>query len=137
MALLKVIATDLQKEERGVWTTYPGTDLELLVARIGNPQWESMSRKLLRQVRKERRKGELSEREAKQLLAPAVARCILLDWKNLEDEGPDGNPVPIPYSEAKALELLRDPRFKDLYEFVFSFANDGQAYTVDLEDDSK
>src|SRR5690606_17282659 len=106
MAKLSALKLDTKKEIEGVWVPYRDTGVELKIASLNNPEYERMSRSLTSKFRRTRGREQarsLTSWEQLRLIIPAVARFILLDWKNLEDEGEDGKVVPIPYSEKKAI----------------------------------
>lgn len=65
------------------------------------------------------RKGELPEAKRAALNGEAHAKTILRGWANLENE--DG--TPLPWSEAKAAELMSDRRWLVLSTFVCRAAN--------------
>lgn len=133
MAKLNALRADLKKESAGVWERYPNSDVSVLVARLGNPKFEAQAR-LLRKNARLRRKaegGEITESEAQQAIAPAVAQHILLGWKNLE--GDDGKPIE--YSPARALELLNDPTMHDFYSWILRVAGDGDLFRLEVEEE--
>ena len=63
----------------------------------------------------------------------AMAHHVLLGWKDIEDD--DGNPLE--YSPETALELLRDPGLRDLYQFVLTQANERALFRQEVEEESK
>lgn len=130
MAKLSSIASDPTLENNGVWRTYPGTDIKVLVARLGNPDYERHAKSLRRHKRAQAAAdGTLSEREAKDAIAPAVAKHILKGWENLQDDtGAD-----IPYSEAEAIKLLCNDDYHDFYTWVLKVAQDSDAYRREAE----
>ena len=132
MANIKTIKSDTQKEHEGVWETYPGTDLQLLIARLRTPAFERATRQLIKPTARRGTSATATERESMDKLAPAVAQYVLLGWKNLDDE----NGQPIAYSYEKALELLRTPELHDLYSFVLEIAGDAETYRQDYLQDS-
>jgi len=115
------IQTDINKSHNGVSIQYPGTDFHVGIRRGDNPRFEEAVRDLRMESQgKKLLTGELNSREALNIMAPAVARHIIVDWKNLADN--DGNPIP--YSPQKAMEILQDPESTDLYLWVMKQAND-------------
>lgn len=54
---------------------------------------------------------------------PAMARFILVDWRKWNDNGTE-----VPYSEAKALEVLNDPENFDFRELVVNLSNEAELY---------
>jgi len=130
---LKEIKTDLKKEVEGIWDTYPGTDFRCRIARSGNQNFEQHSKRLRKNAKiKRAAAGELTDKESKLAIAPAVAEFVLLDWEGLEDD--DGNQIP--YSVTKAVELLSDRAMDDFYNWVLKTSNNGEKFKHDLEEES-
>lgn len=119
------IKQDLALEREGVWARYPGTDFECRLARVGNPEFQSRRQEILEGARiAEAVRGELSERETRDAIAPIVARHIVLDWRGLEDD--DGSEIQ--HSVARCEEMLRDPHLNDWYTWVLRVAGDAQQF---------
>ncbi|MBB76531.1 MAG: hypothetical protein CMJ75_18660 [Planctomycetaceae bacterium] len=134
MAKLGDFATDLNKERDGIWFRYHGSDFECRIARIGNPNFEGAKRRALRDEKVRRAvEGGLTVKESKHALAPLVAEYILVDWRGLEDD--DGNPLP--YSIEKATEMLRDDRYRDVYDWVLNQANNGDFFLATEAEDAE
>jgi hypothetical protein len=129
---LKSLKTDLKKETEGVWATYPGTEFKCKIARAGNPKFDEASRSLRKNARiRQAAQGQLTGRESKAAIAPAVAEHILLDWQGLSDD--DGSEIP--YSRAKAVELLKDPSLNDWYDWVLSTSATADLFRAELEEE--
>jgi len=128
----KSVATDLEKESKGVWETYPGTDGEFLIARIRNQNFEDFALKLSEPHRQKARSGKLRESRARYIIAPAVAKHILLGWRKVQLDGKD-----VKYSPEKAMEFLQDKQYRDFYEWVLKIANDGENYKHELDEESE
>jgi len=134
MAKLREFKADLTKEAEGIWNTYTGTDVECLIARVGNPEFQRARRRALKDAKvKAAASGQLTEAQSKDAMAPTVARFILLGWKNIEDD--DGNAIE--YSVDAAVKLLRDPEFHDWYDWILTTANDGMLYRHDEVDEDE
>jgi hypothetical protein len=130
MAKLSSIKTDLSKVADGVWVTYGDTDIELLIASTESRPYKRARDRLmkphLRQVRK-RMTGE----EILDVIKPAVAKHILLDWRNLQDD--DGQLIS--YSPEKAMEFFENPALGDFYTFILEVAGETAMFRQqDLED---
>src|SRR5574343_1698695 len=71
----------------------------------------------------ERRRGaDLPPSLHRRLRGEAMARCVLVDWRNIEVGTP---PQPVPYSFDKAVELLTETRWELFRRMVESaFANE-------------
>jgi len=114
MPKLSSVRTNVEKAEKGVWTEYEG--IRLLVARYNNAAHKRAiaegSKPHLERIRAGDSDLNLTiQREA-------MAGTVLLGWDKLEDD--DGKPIP--FSQEKALEILKDPRLADLHEHVMAQA---------------
>ena len=118
----KSFVTNKQKELEGVWVQVPGSDLELKVARMTNPHYETFLRKVCAPFRSLIQQNKMPTERMNALMMQAVSHHVLLDWKNLEAD--DG--TQIPYSQAKALELMSQSN--DFFKLVIDFANDADLY---------
>lgn len=132
MAKLSSIKTDTVKSENGVWVDYE-SGIRLKIARIGNPAFQSFVSSRQKNKIRGIRSGSISSQEAEQITKEAVARHILLDWQNVEDE--DG--LPLRYSPEKSLEILSDPQLSDLYSFVLVTSNNSEIYRLEAQEEAK
>ena len=100
MAKLSGIRSDVKKSEGGIWTEFE-SGIEFLIARMGNAKYTKLLAKLSRPHHRKLRglRGAGGELESN-LMKQAVAKTVLIGWKNLDDE----KGVEIPYSSEKALE---------------------------------
>lgn len=132
MAELNSLRIDQNKANDGVWEPYGGTDFECKIARTGNQRYQQEVTKLRqdRRVRRALSSNDINERQ--QALAPLIAKYILVDWRGLTSKGKE-----VPYSEAKAAEMLASPDFQDLFLWVVTVSGDGELYRVDLEEDDQ
>lgn len=133
MAQLNEIVADMELEEKGRWETYAGTDFQCRIARTGTPKFQTAVRKLRREAKM--RAGvstRLSAEEQKTAAIPAVAKLILLDWKGYQDK--EGNEIP--YTVARAEELLRMPAMHDWYDWVIIISGDADLFRgLDVDED--
>jgi hypothetical protein len=101
---INAIKTDKQKDVEGVWTE-PRPGLELLIARLGNPRYQNELRRLTKPYRG--RRGNLTDEEDRRVLdectAKAAAKCILLGWRGLCENG-----VEVEYSVERAEKYIRE-----------------------------
>ncbi len=104
MADLNKFRVDAKKSAEGVWTPWL-EDIELLIARQGNPKFQEFI-----QAERSQPKRKMTERDEADW---AYANTILLGWKNVEIDGKK-----VPYSPKKAFELLQDPELADFRLFV-------------------
>lgn len=124
------LAMDLDTAREGKWVTYKGSDFELKIASTkSNRLFDKHRRSLLKGKRHRSSQANMSERDAKLLIAPAVANHVVKDWRGLSENGVDS-----PYSSSKCLEMISDDRFIDLFEFIMEVATDGDEYLSMLED---
>jgi hypothetical protein len=127
MARLNRIATSTERAADGQWVEFcpaQGDEpaLELKIARIGNPRYAQRLQELVRPHRRKVRMG--FDEDMEQFVKVAVAECVLVDWRGLEGE--DGKPIP--YSKEKSVELLTDPIYSDLLDFVMDVGGDAAIY---------
>ena len=124
MAKLSSVKSNVKKSEEGIWTPFE-SGIEFLIARMGNPKYTKLLAKLSRPHHRKLRgsRGASSDLE-NDLTKQAVAKTVLVGWRNLDDE--DGNPIP--YSQEKALEIISDPAYIEVYNFVLATAGDFQAF---------
>jgi hypothetical protein len=131
MAKLSVIAVDATKSIDGIFVPYY-SDIELKIARLNNPKYEKFLQKLIEPHIREIRANNFDRDKRLDLAKQAAAKYLLVDWKNIEDE----NGKKIPYSPEKALELFRDSKFVDLYNFVIEVANSAEFYRQETKVES-
>jgi len=127
MARLNRIATSTERAADGQWVEFcpaQGDEpaLELKIARIGNPRYAQRLQELVRPHRRKVRMG--FDEDMEQLVKIAVAECVLVDWRGLEDE--DGNAIP--YSKETSVEILTNPAYSDLMDFVMDVGGDAAIY---------
>jgi hypothetical protein len=127
MAKLKVIRTDPDRMEDGVWRKYID-DVELLIASVNNRGYHDAKDRLLRPHLRQVRAKALSPDEVLEIIKPAVAHHILKGWKNIQDD----NGTEIPFSPQTALEFFRDPGLADLYSFVLEVSGEIENYRQQL-----
>lgn len=124
---LNQLKSDLTKEQDGVWVEYGG-GLSFLIARIRNPKMKDAMQRYQAKAARTRRGAikdtEIDTDKLLQELAPYMAKYVLLDWKNLDDD----IGKPIPYSSDKALEIFKDPAFEDILIFVLDASQDAALY---------
>lgn len=68
--------------------------------------------------------SDVAKKAAAEIMAEAIARWLLLDWKNVEDD--DGEPEP--YTWERGFELLMDTGYTHLRAFVLTKAMDERNY---------
>jgi hypothetical protein len=116
MAKISSYATDKQKTTKGVWVEV-SEGLAIKVAYLGssNTAYQDCVRTLGKPIRKKLATLTADADEMNPIICKAMAKHILLDWRNLEGE--DGKSIE--YSQAKAEELLLAyPEFRDIVQEI-------------------
>lgn len=124
------IRSNPEAERVGVWKTYPKTDIRVRIARTGggNSAYESAVRDIRRSPKAQPLLSDplgASQRTWRELIAPAVARHVVLGLENLVDE--DG--APIEYTPERIEALLLEPRFDDFYIWILGEAAREASFT--------
>lgn len=126
--------TDATKENEGVWVPLGAPDdpdgFQLKIARLGNPAYEEMLRKIGKPYVRAIRMGTADPKVIADLQKKAMAKHVLKDWKGLQDD--DGNPIP--YSVEKAYELMST--LPDFFDLVYSLAQEQDLFRAQLQEDS-
>ncbi len=120
MDVIRRFATDPALEEGGVWFDI-GEGARLKIARAGNTRYWSFLRELTRGKEREIKLGVIADEVLTAITNKAMARAVLLDWQGLSENG-----TPVPYSEAKAEELLAT--LPDFRRLVLGYAGEVEAY---------
>lgn len=115
--LKKQFETDEQLEVEGVWEELDDDGAAILVARVGNKAYLKEYQKVPIGIRRQLDNNTLPEGMGETIINKMLARTILLDWKDLSDDG-----VKIAYNFDNALKMLS--QYKDFREFVWAIAND-------------
>jgi|TARA_R100000501_G_C2618568_1_gene112040 hypothetical protein len=131
MAKLNSVALNPESSVEGIWVTYM-YDIELKIARLGNSKYKEYAAKLLAPFVRESRGKVLPDERLEKVTKPAVANCILVDWRNIQND--DG--TEFEYSPEKALEILSDDKYVDLYEFVMLTSGNSEIFRAELQEDS-
>jgi hypothetical protein len=125
MAKLSSFRIDAKKVNSGVLCEY-ADGVKFLVARKPNDAFEQMMEDLVQPHLASIRAGTFDKKLDQQITKEAVAKTVLLGWENLtDDEG-----QPIPYTPEKALEILNDPAYADIYRFILTMASSQQLFRV-------
>ena len=128
MARLNRIATSTDLASEGQWVEFcpaQGPDdeaLELKIARVGNPNYNQRLQELVRPHRRKVRMG--FDEDLEEFVRIAVAECVLVDWRGLQDD--DGKAIP--YSKEKSVEILTDPVYSDVFDFVMDVGGDAAVF---------
>jgi hypothetical protein len=123
MGKLSFQKIDTKAEAEGVWTDY-ADGIRFKIARLGNPDYRAHLRKIGRanqiHVQQDLMDPEVMESFSKE----AIAKHVLLDWENVEDD--DGSKIP--YSPDVGEKILKDPAYVRIFEFVVAFAARAENY---------
>lgn len=130
MAKISRFATDPNKELTGVWLPMGG-GIEVLVARLGNPEFNAFVTRTGKALGPGVRSGNVDPKDAEDLTKRAVAKHVLLGWKNLEDD----DDQPIPFSSEKALEIFNE--FPEFFRSVMNLASDVDNFRRDVVEAAK
>ncbi len=122
MAKLSQVAVDLETAQSGIWTDFYG--IKLKIARANNPAAVAEFRRLAKLARATSRSDQLSDEDAERISLDVMAKCILVDWGEMEDDAGKA----IPYTHAKAREILADPKYVDLRAFVNRVSGEMDVY---------
>ncbi len=127
MARLNRIKTNTEQGTEGQWIEFcpaQGDEpaLELKIARVGNPKYNQRLQELVRPHRRKVRMG--FDEDLEEFVKQAVAECVLVGWRGLQDN----SGKEIPYSKEKSVELLTNPEYSDLFDFVMDVGGDAALY---------
>lgn len=122
--------TDPKKEIEGEWIEI-AEDASLLIARVGNPNFQKAYAKIPAAIKKLLDDDPGGDGKTNPYLAGVVARTVLLGWKGIADEGEKLN-----YSEDIAKDFLL--KYPDFLNFVVELGNERKRYAAqELEEDTK
>lgn len=128
---IETLAADLSLESSGIWREYvPG--FELLIASTHQRAYQVELGAAIKANALAFSDPKTSQDEKRKLLAPIIAKHLVKGWKGLNVGG-----KPLGYSVAKATEILGDPRFHHLCEFVLQNAQVAELYRRQREEDAK
>ena len=124
MDLNQVFGTDKTLEEEGVWIEM-SDNTSIKIARLNNPAFKQAASKLSK-------KNKIVDNFSKvrdEALIKIVSDTILLDWKNISDEGND-----IKYNKDNAFKLLN--KYHDFLDYVVEQSNDIENFRkIEIEED--
>jgi len=123
MTDISTLMTDPDREARGVRRLWRD-GIYLTIASLNGDAYLAHRRECLRRGGDRLRELEADSPEVLDVIAPALARHILVGWEGMSD----AQGAPIPYSEAKAAELLAHPRLRHFRRFVIEAASEEAAY---------
>lgn len=114
--MFNVDSKTADREQDGVWVTF--RDSEFLIAHINNNKFQKLYTRLLLPHRKAVDKKNLDPEIQLDIMAKAMSKHLLLDWKNVVNSKGE----PVTYTVEIADRVLRDnTEFRD---FVLEVAQD-------------
>ncbi|MDX1699244.1 MAG: hypothetical protein R3250_01440 [Melioribacteraceae bacterium] len=119
---LRITPTKVEDEEYGIWTEYYG--IKLRIARSTNTKFKKEFRRLTKPYQKEIDEDRMQEEKSSAILAEAMAKAILVDWKDFVVNGKE-----VEYSIANAIDLLTND--EDCRTFVSNFAGEIDNYIIE------
>ena len=104
------------------------------VAKAGNAKHRQFSRHKRHVYRKEIRKNTLTQEQQDEIDIEGVATAVLIDWDGFyqpDPDNPDGDPIPLPYSEETSIKLLKND--SDLLNLISEISVDDDNYESEVE----
>lgn len=124
---LKFDAYDESKELEGVWRKLLNDSSEFLIARSGNEKFRAEVQRLTEELKEkgEVKDDELTNKQLTDVFVKAAAKHILLDWKNVTEDG-----EPIPYTVENGIRLLSNPKLSDFRSQIVLWSQESEQYKV-------
>jgi len=121
---ISAFKTDCALEVNGVWKTIleeNGKKTRVLVARDNNANFVSELRKEMAPYQTKIQRDNLTQDEADVILAKVMAKTILLDWENIQND----DDSLMPYSVDNAFNLLM---IKDFRLMIIAMSSEMDSY---------
>ncbi len=125
-------ATDSSKEENGVWQEWDD-EVSFCIRRISSDKSQKAREEAEKPHKIKARNGTLSDDTNQEIAIYQLAYGVLADWKGLADVAEDGTVTEIPFSPAKALEILSDDQYKDVRNFILQTSLDRDLYKKEAD----
>jgi hypothetical protein len=132
MAKLSALQTDPAREADGVWVSY-ALGMRFKIARLGTPAYQKRLAELRAPMLGAIRTRTVDAAKAEDVLKECAAHDLLKDWENVNDD----EDKPIAYTPERGLEVFRDPRYRDVYQFVMDTAADAAIYRKELAESAR
>ena len=141
MPKLSLLRSDLEKEENGIWENYeiPGCEvkIECLIARIGNRKYNQYVQEQMQEYLEAHpalaAPGQRIPADAiADMQKKAVAKHVLLDWNNVDDD--DGKPLP--YTWEVGLATLENGEYHDFNNWLHIVAGSKESYRREADTDA-
>ncbi|MBK8100563.1 MAG: hypothetical protein IPK26_26015 [Planctomycetes bacterium] len=132
------LTIDTTRADSGVWWSYetrqpcignvPHQDQFCVQARALGDAFHSAMREAIAPYAMAARRGKIDDDGFRRAVAKVWADHVVVSWANL-----DG----IPFSPAKAVEFMAEPRYRLIREFVEQIAKAEWAYLADAEKEAQ
>jgi len=131
MPSLKLIASDLDAETEGRWFSDPwGSGLRFKLIRARGAKFGDRLSVLREEFLKDMREGkDIPDGEAERIIRDAFTFAVLLDWNVTDDDD-----KPIPYTPERGLEVMEDPAYSDLWDWLWTTSNEKSNYIKELQE---
>ena len=113
MGNINALRADLDRQVNGHWFAFED-GIELKIARWGNEKFLAAQKEALERHKVLLNAKELTDEQKLDANMEAASRTILLDWRNVEEDG-----VAVPYCAEQALAWFRDKELGAFWTFVF------------------
>jgi len=137
MGTLRRLHFDPDKETHGVERDFVVEDgkIPVLVGSTTNPDYQRERSKLIQPYLQRIRQGEATDEEIRLIVAPAVAKFILLKFMGGKlDDGTDLSHFNTP---ERKLEVLENPGFGEFYEWLLATGSNPRNFGMDADDQRK
>jgi hypothetical protein len=131
MAKLSKIKRDPNTAEQGAWVNNVLDDICLKVAASNNKKYSEEVKRLMKPHLRSYKNNPAFDGIFEDFQNKAMAKAILLDWKNIENE--DG--TQLAYSETAAYNLLKDPENKELRDLVIALSEENEVFRKEVQED--
>lgn len=132
MAKLSKIKRDTSLSENGVWVNNVVDDICVKVAANNNKKYLNEIQRLMKPYQRSYKSmGDSFNDIFTDIQNKAIAKAILLDWKNVEDD--DGKQLV--YSETEAYNLLKDPENKEFRDLIISLSEENEVFRKEYVED--
>jgi len=122
---LNKFRTDTTKTEEGVLVDM-GDGLKVRIARSGNPKHQKELQRVTKPYLRQYQTKTISDELVMEHSLQAFVGTVLLGWEGLQLDGVD-----VPFSRDKAIELLRDPAYKDFRALLESLADEQELFRAE------
>jgi len=128
MALkLKSIQRDLGKERNGDWVEFPEwPGVAFKVKSLESPGYRAARDLVIRRLGNRSKGGEIPQDDMQREIGTLYHQQILLDWRGLDEA----------YSSERALEVLTDPAYRQLFAAVTWCAQQVGASDMEFVEDA-